>query len=256
MNIFVCIKQVPDTETKIRIKGDKSGIETNDVKWIVSPYDEFAIEEALRAKAFLKTGTVTVVTVGPDRAVEALRTGLAMGADTAVHVRWETSCNVSIAKAVAEVVKKENGSVIFSGKQAIDDDQGVVFAYTAELLNWPSTSTVSKVEFGTDGKSVTVEKEVDGSARHKIAMNTPCVIAMTKGINAPRYASLPGIMAAKKKTVKVYSPSDLGLSDSPLLKDFDYELPPERKAGIKLSGEIPAQVAELVKRLREEAKVI
>lgn|SRR3989338_3208783 len=256
MNLIVIIKQVPDTETKIRIRPDKSGIETGDVKWIVSPYDEFAIEEALRAKAALKTGTVTVVTVGPERSVEALRTSLAMGADSAIHVKWETSCNASVARAICEVVKRENGSVLFAGKQASDDDQGVVFAYAAELLGWPSVSSVSRLDWPADAKSVTIEKEVDGSARQKITLPLPCVIAMTKGVNTPRYASLPGIMQAKKKPVKVYSTQDLGLSDDPALKDSDYELPPERKAGIKLSGEIPAQVAELVKRLREDAKVI
>lgn len=256
MNIFVALKQVPDTETKIRIKSDKSGIETNDIKWIISPYDEFAIEEALRAKAALKTGTVTVVTVGADRSIDVLRTALAMGADSAIHVKWETTCNVSVAKALSEVLKKENASFLFTGKQAIDDDQSVVFAYLAELLNWPHSAMVSKLEWPADAKSVVIEKEVTAGTRHKISMPLPCVIAMTKGVNQPRYASLPGIMQAKKKPVKVYSPADLGLSDTALLRDFDYELPPERKAGIKLSGDLPSQVKELVKRLREEAKVI
>ncbi len=256
MNIFVILKQVPDTETKIRLKADKSGIETGDVKWIVSPYDEFAIEEALRAKAALKTGTVTALTVGNDRVTDALRTALAMGADSAIHVKSETQCNVMIARALAEVLKRDNASVVFSGKQAIDDDQGVVFNYVAELLNWPSTSTVSKLEFAADGQTVAVEREIDSSTRHRISMPLPCVIAMTKGVNAPRYASLPGIMQAKKKPVKIYSPADLGLTEENFLRDYDYSLPPDRKAGIKLTGDMPAQVTELVKRLREEAKII
>lgn len=256
MKIFVALKQVPDTETKIRINSDKTGIETSGVKWITSPYDEFAIEEALRAKAALKTGTVIAVTVGPDRSVDALRTALAMGADEAIHIKWENTSPVNIARALFEVLKKETASVLFTGKQAIDDDQGVVFAYVAELLDWPHTSQVSKLEWPTDAKSVVVEKDVSSSTRQRISLPLPCVIAMTKGLNQPRYASLPGIMQAKKKSVKVYTPSDLGLNDASLMRTFDFELPPERKAGIKLSGDLPTQVRELVKKLREEAKVI
>src|SRR5262245_850704 len=140
MNTFVLVKQVPDTETKIRITGDKNGIEKGDVKWIVNPYDEFAIEEALKIKEKLKVGAVTVVTVGPDRTVEALRTAVAMGADNAIHVKTDND-NLDtfiVAKALAEVLKKEKPDLVLTGKQAIDDDQAAAFGYVAEFADLPA----------------------------------------------------------------------------------------------------------------------
>jgi len=258
MNIFVALKQVPDTETKIRLTGDKSGIEKSDIKWIINPYDEFAIEEALKTKDALKEGTVTVVTAGPDRVVEALRTALAMGADNAIHIKTdEISDNYLVARAISEVLKKEGATLAFTGKQAIDDDQAATFGYVAEFLDWPSASVVVKMEIGGDKKTVKVEREVEGGARHLIEMAAPCLIAVNKGINTPRYASLPGIMKAKKKEIKAYTMADLGLgSETATLKESLYELPPERSAGKKLSGDAATQVKELVSCLREEAKVI
>jgi electron transfer flavoprotein beta subunit len=255
----VLIKQVPDTETKIRITGDKSGVEKNDIKWIINPYDEFAIEEALKTREKLKEGTVTVVTVGPDRTVEALRTALAMGADEAIHVKTDTDLadTYLVARALAETVKREKGQLVFTGKQAIDDDQAAVFGYVAELLDVPSASVIVKCELGADKQSIQVEREVEGGAKHVIQMGLPCLIAVNKGINSPRYASLPGIMKAKKKAIKTLTMADLGLAgEQPTLRDSDYELPPERKAGRKLAGEPAAQAKELVRLLREEAKVI
>lgn len=258
MNVFVLLKQVPDTETKIRIAGDKASIEKNDIKWIINPYDEFAVEEALKTKERLKTGSVTAVTVGPDRAVEALRTAVAMGADNAIHVKTDDNIDTFLAaKALSEVLKKETPSVIFTGKQAIDDDQAATFNYVAEFLNLPSASVLIKVEYAADGKSAKVEQEADGGAINVIEMPLPAVLAVNKGINTPRYASLPGIMKAKKKEIKTYQVADLGLgSETTRVKDSDFQLPPERKAGKKLTGDAAAQVKELVKLLREEAKVI
>ncbi len=258
MNIFVLLKQVPDTETKIRIAGDKTNIEQGDIKWVINPYDEFAIEEALKTKEKLKEGAVTVVTVGPDRAVEALRTAVAMGADNAIHVKADGFVDTFLAaKALAEVLKKETPAMILTGKQAVDDDQAATFSYVAEFLNLPSASVIVKVEISADKKTVKVDQEGEGGTKNVIEMPLPGLIAVNKGINTPRYASLPGIMKAKKKEIKTYTFQDLGLgSEAARVKETDYELPPERKAGKKLSGDIPAQVKELVKLLREEAKVI
>jgi len=202
---------------------------------------------------------VTVVTVGPDRTVEALRTAVAMGADEAVHVKTDGDLQDTylVARALAEVVKKENGQLIFTGKQAIDDDQAATFGFVAEFLDLPSASVVVKCDVAADKTSVKVEREVEGGTKHVIQMPIPCLIAVNKGINSPRYASLPGIMKAKKKQIKTYSLADLGLAgEAPTLKEGDYQLPPERKAGRKITGEPAAMVKELVKALREEAKVI
>lgn len=256
MNIFVLVKQVPDTETKIRIAADKKSIEKGDIKWVINPYDEFAIEQALKTKEQLKTGTVTVVSVGPDRVVEALRTAVAMGADNACHVKVDQGVDTYLAaKALAEVLKKEGAQLVFSGKQGIDDDQAATFGFVAELLNWPSASMVIKCDL--NGSTLTIHREVEGGTRYQIEMPVPAVIAVDKGINTPRYASLPGIMKAKKKEVKVYSLADLGLgSESAKTVASDFALPPERQAGKKLSGDTATQVKELVRLLREEAKVI
>lgn len=258
MNIIVLVKQVPDTETKVRITADKRGIETNDIKWVINPYDEFAIEEGLKTKEKLKEGAVTVVTVGPDRTVEALRTAVAMGADNAVHVKTEGNLDTYlVAKALAEVCKKENAQVVFTGKQAIDDDQAATFGYVAELLQFPSASVVVKCDIAADKTKATLEQEGDGGAKNVIETSLPAVIAVNKGINTPRYASLPGIMKAKKKEIKTYTLADLGLgSETSKTTDSDYQLPPERAAGKKLSGDAATQAKELVRLLREEAKVI
>lgn len=256
MNIFVLLKQVPDTETKIKIAADKKTIEQGDIKWVINPYDEFAIEQALKTKEQLKAGSVTVVSVGPDRVVEALRTAVAMGADNACHVKADQELDTYlVGKALAEVVKKENGQLVFTGKQGIDDDQAATFGYVAELLNWPSASMVVKCEVAAD--KVIVHREVEGGTRFVIQMPTPALVAVDKGINTPRYASLPGIMKAKKKEIKTYSLADLGLgSETPKTVSSDYALPPERQAGKKISGDAATQAKELVRMLREEAKVI
>ncbi|NBX68733.1 MAG: electron transfer flavoprotein subunit beta/FixA family protein [Proteobacteria bacterium] len=258
MNIIVLIKQVPDTETKVRITADKRGIETNDIKWVINPYDEFAIEEGLKTKERLKEGLVSVVTVGPDRTVEALRTAVAMGADNAIHVKTESVLDTYlVAKALAEVCKKENANIIFTGKQAIDDDQAATFGYVAELLQFPSASVVVKCDISPDKSKATVEQEGDGGAKNVIETSLPAVLAVNKGINTPRYASLPGIMKAKKKEIKTYTLTDLGLgAENSKTIDSDYQLPPERAAGKKLQGDASAQAKELVRLLREEAKVI
>jgi electron transfer flavoprotein beta subunit len=259
MNLFVLLKQVPDTETTIRIQSDGNGIEKADVKkWILNPYDEFAIEEAIKTKEKIKEGAVTVVACGPDRVVEALRTAVAMGADNAIHIKAEEELDTYlVAKALATACKKENATLVLSGKQAIDDDQSAVFGYVAEFMDVPSVSVVVKLDLAADKKSFKAEREVEGGTKHVIECPVPAVVAVNKGINSPRYASLPGIMKAKKKEIKVLSLADLGLgAEKAKTKDSAFALPPERKAGVKISGDAAAQAKELVRLLREEAKVI
>ncbi len=258
MNTYVLVKQVPDTETKIRVTADKAGIEKNDIKWIINPYDEFAIEEALKIREKVKEGKVVAVSMGPDRVVEALRTAVAMGADDAIHLKTDTDTSevATVGKALAELLKKESPSLVLTGKQAVDDDSAATFGYVAEYMNVPSASVVTKMDLAADKKSIRVEREVEGGMKHIIEMPLPAVVGVNKGINTPRYASLPGIMKAKKKEIKVVKLADLGLTATQTTKEGDYQLPPERKSGKKLSGDTATQVKELVKLLREEAKVI
>lgn len=201
---------------------------------------------------------IGVITAGPDRAVEALRTAVAMGADNAIHIKIDTEADsYLVSKALAETLKKEQANLILTGKQAIDDDQAVVFSYVAELLNMPSSSVIVKIDIAADNKSIKVEREVEGGTKHVIDMPLPAVLGINKGINTPRYASLPGIMKAKKKEIKTYTLNDLGLgSEKSLTVDSDYQLPPERPAGKKITGDAATMAKELARLLREEAKVI
>lgn len=261
MNIFVCIKQVPDTETKIRIKADSTGIETSDIKWILNPYDEFAVEEALKLRDKLADGSkVTAFTVGPKaRASEVLRTALAMGADEAVIIDGpEISDSNTAAKALAAAIKKEGEfGVIFTGKQAIDDDCTQVSQLLAQNLNIPHTAVAVKFALSDDKASVTVEREVEGGAHEVVEMKLPCLVTANKGLNSPRYASLPGIMKAKKKALKEYSQDTLGITATDLKISYkNLQPPPPRAAGRFIEGDVATQVATLVKLLREEAKVV
>ena len=253
MNLFVWLKQVPDTETKITVKSDGSAIEKGSVKWVVNPYDEFAIEEALKTKEKLKAGTVTAVAFGPDRVVDALRTAVAMGCDEAVHVVGpDDADSFTAAAAVADYLKSANPSVVFMGKEAIDDGQAADVGLLAELLDLPSASVVTKIEWATDGKAATVERDVEGGTKHVVALPLPAVLGLDKGINTPRYAPLPGIMRAKKKEIKKVTPTLEGAATV----DSGYQLPPERPPGKRISGDAAAQARELVRLLREEAKVL
>lgn len=265
MNIVVCIKQVPDTETKIKLKSDFSGIETEGIKYIINPYDEFAIEEALRIKDRFGQGVVTLITVGPSRATEALRTGLAMGADEAIHINdpFFEGCDQFItAKALAAAIKNINYDLILCGRQAIDDDSAQVYAYLAEFLDLPFVSFVIKLDISQDKKSLVAHRVIEGGSFEVVESSLPAIIAATKGLNEPRYASLPGIMKAKKKEIKILKASDLGFANGDdgsresKIKIKKYHYPPERKPGRIIDGEPEACVKELVRLLREEAKVI
>lgn len=258
MKVFVCLKQVPDTETKIRVSADQNGIDTTGIKWVLNPYDEFAVEEAVKFKEKNPTAQVWAITAGPKaRAVEALRTALAMGADEAIVINSDDKIDaLSTAKALASVIKSEGGAhLIFTGKLAIDTNQSSVPQMVAEFLSIPHTSVVSKFE--NQGESVVVERDIEGGAKEIVQMMNPSLVAANKGLNLPRYASLPGIMKAKKKVIKEIEFSSLGLTAADQkVKYTQYSLPAEKPAVKLLSGDASAQAAELIKLLRDEAKVL
>ncbi len=258
MKVFVCIKQVPDTETKIKILPDHSGIDPNGIKWVMNPYDEYAVEEAIKFREKNPSAQVTALTSGPKiRAVEALRTALAMGADEAIVVNSPENLDAySTAKALAAVIKAEgNAHLIFTGKLAIDTNQSCVPQMVAEFLGVPHSSFVSKFE--ATNENVTVERDTDGGSKEIVQMMPPSLIAANKGLNLPRYASLPGIMKAKKKVIKEVEFSSLGVSfDDVKVKYVSYQLPSEKPPVKLFSGDAASQVSQLVAALRDDAKVL
>jgi electron transfer flavoprotein beta subunit len=233
VKILVPIKRVPDPATTIRVLPDGSGIATDNVKWVINPFDEIAIEEALRIKEKL-TGEVVLVTVGQSPWQEQLRTGLAMGADRAILVKHDGALDsLAIARILAKVVSDEKPELVLLGKQAIDDDSNQVGQMLAEMLGWPQATFASKVEF-TDQK-VTVTREVDGGLE-AIAFNLPAVITTDLRLNEPRYASLPGIMKARKKELKEVPADSLGVDLAAKLKVKTLAAPPKRQAGKKVGS--------------------
>lgn len=262
MNIFVCIKQVPDTETKVQPTGDGNFIETSSIKWIMNPYDEFAVEQALVVKAANPDSTVTVVRVGGVKDTEALRTAMAMGADDSFLVDAPDHLDSFMtAKALKGAIEKsgKTADLIFCGKQAIDTDALQVPQLLGQMLDIPSVSVA--VGFEQNGNALTIKREIDGGAIEVYEVSTPALIACNKGLNTPRYASLPGIMKAKKKPLTTLSLSDVGVSDSDQkVKYSNFQLPPEKPPGKKYEamddGAIGGVVKEVVGLLRTEAKVI
>lgn len=256
MNILVCIKQVPDTETKIKVSG--SSIDTSGIKWVLNPYDEFAVEEALKIKAAKPETQVRVLSVGPKaRVVEALRTALAMGADEATVVDApETLDSLSVAKALMGAAKKigEFG-ILLSGKSAIDDNNFAVGQMVAELMGISHVTSVTKADYTEKG--ALVEREVEGGAKEIIEVDFPAMITTNKGLNNPRYASLPGIMKAKKKTIQEFSLTDVGVDASLVRVQYThFELPAERPSVQMISGDPQEQAHKLAQLLRQEAKVL
>jgi electron transfer flavoprotein beta subunit len=259
MKIVVCVKQVPDTETRVRISPEGNGIVETDVNWIVSPYDEFAIEEALKIKE-AKGGEVVLVTVGPERAQSALRTGLAMGADSAVHVKdplLDAGDTLATARALAAALRTlQPVDLVLCGQQGVGGDNSQVPGLLAEMLDLPQVTVAVKIEIG-DGRAK-VEREIEGG-REVWETSLPAVVSAQKGLNEPRYASLKGIMAAKKKPLSVVDAAALGLdaaSLAPKLSVKAMELPPPRPAVTMVEGDAATQAKELVRLLHEEAKVI
>ncbi len=264
MKIIVCIKQVPDTETQIKIASDGKSIETGDIKWIMNPYDEFGVEEALRLKEKFG-GEVTVIGLGPKRVTDALRTALAMGADKAVLITddaLEDTDSLGVAKALAAAIKELEYDLIFTGQRGVDDDLGVVGTAIAEFLDLPNISLVTKLTVSDDQASVQAERPVEGQTL-VLEAQLPALITTQKGLNEPRYASLPGIMKAKKKPLEEKSLADLGLdpanfgAEARKIQIIELLPPPEREAGKIVEGETPQEkAANLAKLLHEEAKVI
>ncbi|MFL5814446.1 MAG: electron transfer flavoprotein subunit beta/FixA family protein [Bdellovibrionia bacterium] len=257
MNVYVCIKQVPDTETKIKLNGDSSAIDATGVKWIMSPYDEFAVEEALRLKEKNAGSTVTVISAGPARVVETIRTALAMGADNGIHIELpETADNNMAAKALAGALKKEaKVDIVFSGKEAIDDGAAQVSQLASEYFGMPCVTVVAAAEYSATG--VKCKREIEGGAFEMIEASMPVWIAAQKGMNEPRYASLPNIMKAKKKEVKALKMADVGVSEADQkIRYKNLQLPPPKQAGKKIAGDPATQAKELVRLLHEEAKVV
>jgi electron transfer flavoprotein beta subunit len=259
MKIVVCVKQVPDTETRVQIAPEGTGIAESDINWIVSPYDEFAIEEALKIKE-AKNGEVVLVTVGPDRAQSALRTGLAMGADSAVHVKdasLDGADTLVTARALAGAIKTlAPYDLVLCGQQGVGGDNSQIPGLLAEMLDLPQITVAVKIEV-QDGKA-TVEREIEG-AHEKWETSLPAVVSAQKGLNEPRYASLKGIMAAKKKPITALDAAGVGLdagSSAPKVKVTGMELPPDRPDVKMIEGEPDAQAKELIRLLHEEAKVI
>jgi electron transfer flavoprotein beta subunit len=264
VNCIVCLKQVPDTETQIKIAPDGMSVVTDNIKWVMNPYDEYAVEEALRLREKFG-GEVTVIGVGPKRVTESIRTALAMGADKGVLVDDPSAAgsdSLGIARILAAVIKDLEYDIILCGKQGVDDDYGVVGSNLAELLDIPQISVVVTLEVSEDGSTIKAHKEVEGGTL-VIESPLPALITAQKGLNEPRYASLPGIMKAKKKPLDVKTITDLGLDttqvgeDGSKLKILQLTPPEERKAGVIVEGETPEEkAANLAKLLREEAKAI
>jgi len=256
VNIYVCIKQVPDTEASILVKEGRSINETN-VKWIISPYDEYAIEEALKLKEKLSGSKVTALCLGPERVQNALRTALAMGVDAAVHIDGGAALDAQgTARALAHVIRsdKEFG-VTFLGRQAIDDDACQVHLLLAEELAIPAATNV--LAFACDGQKVRVEREIGGGTREVIEMSVPCVVAAAKGLNTPRYASMMGIMKAKKIEIRRVALAETGVDEAQnKVRLLKLSAPAEKPQGRMIPGEPAEAVRELVRLLREEAKVL
>jgi len=249
MKILVAVKRVVDYNVKIRVKGDGSGVELANVKMSMNPFDEIAVEEALRLKEAGKATEVVVVSIGPAQAAETIRTGLAMGADRGVLVKVDGAVEpLAVAKILKGVASEEQPGLFILGKQAIDDDANQTGQMLAALLGWPQGTFASKVALG-EGK-VEVTREVDGGLQ-TVSLKTPAIVTTDLRLNEPRYASLPNIMKAKKKPIAEKTPADYGVDAAPRLKVLKTAEPGGRKAGVKVKS-----VAELVAKLHDEAGVI
>ena len=249
MKILVPVKRVVDYNVKIRVKPDGSGVDLANVKMSMNPFDEIAVEEALRQKEAGKATEVIVVSIGPAQAVETLRTGLAMGADRGIHVKVDGVVEpLAVAKILKGVADEEKPTVIILGKQAIDDDCNQTGQMLAALLGWGQGTFASKLVI--DGETAVVTREVDGGAQ-TVSLKLPAIVTTDLRLNEPRYASLPNIMKAKKKPIAEKAPADFGVDVTPRLTVLKTVEPAGRKGGIKV-----ASVAELVSKLRTEAGVL
>ncbi|WP_395458666.1 electron transfer flavoprotein subunit beta/FixA family protein [Azospirillum melinis] len=249
MKILCAVKRVVDYNVKIRVKTDQSGVETSNVKFSMNPFDEIAVEEAVRLKEAGKATEIVVVSVGPTQAQETLRTALAMGADRAILVQTDVATEpLAVAKVLKALVEKEAPGLVILGKQAIDDDCNQTGQMLAALLGWGQGTFASKV--APTGDTVAVTREIDGGLE-VVSLKLPAVVTADLRLNEPRYASLPNIMKAKKKPLETVTPDSLGVDVAPRLKTVKVAEPAKRQAGIKVPD-----VATLVDKLKTEARVI
>ena len=249
MKILVAIKRVIDYNVQVRVKEDGTGVVTDNVKMSTNPPDDNAIEEAVKIKETGKAKEIVAVTVGEEKAQETIRKALAVGVDRGIHVKADGITEpLAVSKILQKIIDKEKPDLVFMGKQAIDDDCNQTGQMLAALLNWPQATFASKIE--VKDKSLEVTREVD-EGLETIEVNIPAIVTCDLRLNEPRYASLPNIMKAKKKPLEQINVSDLGIDTKPRIELIKVEEPPKRKAGIKV-----ASVAELVQKLKNEAKVI
>src|SRR5262250_1480827 len=249
MKVLVAVKRVVDFNVKIRVKSDGSGVELANVKMSMNPFDEIAVEEAIRLKEAGKASEIVAVSIGPAQASETIRTALAMGADRGILVKVDQIVEpLAVAKILKGIVEAEQPGLVILGKQAIDDDCNQTGQMLAALLNWPQGTFASKVVI--DGESVNVTREVDGGLQ-TVQLKLPAIVTTDLRLNEPRYASLPNIMKSRKKPVDNLKPADLGVDPTPRLTTLKTEEPPKRQGGRKV-----ASVAELVDKLKNEAGVI
>jgi electron transfer flavoprotein beta subunit len=254
MKVLVPVKRVVDYNVKIRVKADESGVELSNVKMSMNPFDEIAVEEAVRLKERGVAEEVVAVSLGVQQCAETIRTALAMGADRGIHVKAEEVLEpLAVAKLLKVLVERESPGLVILGKQAIDDDANQTGQMLSALLGWSQATFASKLELGdgsAPGDVATVTREIDGGLE-TIEVRLPAVVSVDLRLNEPRYASLPNIMKAKKKPIEELTPSDLGVETAARLQVVKVSEPPKREGGVKV-----ASVAELVDKLKNEAKVI
>jgi len=249
MKILVAVKRVIDYNVQIRVKEDGSGVHTDNVKMSTNPPDDNAVEESVKLKESGKVKEVVAISIGEDKAQESIRKALAVGADKGILIKANGVLEpLAVSKLLQKIVEKEKPDLVFMGKQAIDDDCNQTGQMLSALLNWPQATFASKIEI--KDKSLEVTREID-EGLETIEINIPAIVTCDLRLNEPRYASLPNIMKAKKKPIEQLNASDLGVDTTPRIEQTKVEEPPKRKAGIKVSS-----VAELVQKLKNEAKVI
>tara|TARA_A100001011_G_scaffold124580_1_gene131538 strand:+ start:503 stop:1252 length:750 start_codon:yes stop_codon:yes gene_type:complete len=249
MKIIVPVKRVIDYNVKVRVKSDNTGVELANVKMSMNPFDEIAVEQALRIREASQADEIIAVSMGVQACQDTIRTALAMGADRGILVKTDEELEpLSVAKILTKIVEKEEPKLIILGKQAIDDDCNQTAQMLSAMLDWPQSTFVSGLNL--DGDKVLSIREVDGGLEH-VESNLPAVVSVDLRLNEPRYASLPNIMKAKRKPLDEFTPEDFGVDISKRLQTIRVDEPPERQAGIKVNS-----VDELIDKLKNEAKVI
>ena len=251
MKVLIPVKRVVDYNVKIRVRSDGSGVELDNVKMSMNPFDEIAVEEALRLKEGGKADEVIAVSIGPEKAQETIRQALAMGADRGILIKTEEALEpLAVAKLLKEIVTAEAPRLVILGKQAIDDDANQTGQMLAGLLGWAQGTFISKLEIDEGGEKAKVTREVDGGLQ-TLSLKLPAVLTTDLRLNEPRYASLPNIMKAKKKPIEIKTPEELGVDVAPRVRVLETREPPPRSVGVRV-----ASVEELVAKLRDEAGVI